>query len=121
MSKRLESLRDLAYKEALKGNGRHRHGAVVLANGGRILAKACNNYDNGCHAEVRAIKRIPHDARSSATEIMVVRARKSQKYGLSKPCPDCREAIREAKIKVVYYSTDGDVLGFETYEDEHDA
>lgn len=117
VSRRLESLKEVAYREALKGTGKHRHGAVVLGNGGRVLAKACNNYDNGYHAEVRAIKRIPHDARSSATEIIVVRAKRAQKWGLSKPCSACAQAIRDAKIKVVYYSTDGDVLGFETYGD----
>src|SRR5687768_1375880 len=121
MSKRLQSLKDLAYKEALKGKGKFRHGAVVVANGGRVLAKACNNYANGYHAEVRAIKRIPYDARDSATEIVVVRALRHRKWGLSKPCANCRAAIKEAKIKVVYYSTDGDVLGFENYGEEHDS
>lgn len=115
MSKRLEALKEIAYKEALKSTGVQRHGAVVLGNGGKILARACNNYENGCHAETRAIKRIPHEAKDSAQELMVVRIRKSQKYGLSKPCPECAAAIKEANIKVVYYSTDGDVLGFETY------
>ena len=109
---------EVAYKEALKSTGRHRHGAIVLGNGGRVLAKACNNYDSGYHAEVRALRRIPHDARSSATELIVVRARKDRKFGLSKPCPACQAAIREAKIKVVYYSTNGDVLGFDTYNEE---
>lgn len=117
MSNRLKKLKETAYKEALKSDGKQRHGAVVVGNGGRILAKACNNYDNGYHAEVRALKRVPHDAKDSAEELVVVRARKNQKYGLSKPCSDCAAALRAAKIKVVYYSTDGDVLGYETYDD----
>ncbi len=114
MTKRLDSLKEIAYKEALKSTGRHKHGAVVLA-GSRILAKACNNYANEAHAEVRALKRVPHDAKELVDELIVVRARKSQKYGLSKPCKECQKAIKEANIKVVYYSTDGDVLGYETY------
>lgn len=118
MSKRLERLKEAAYKEALKGTGKQRHGAVVVGNGGRILAKACNNYDNGYHAEVRALKRVPHDAKDSVEEIMVVRARKNQKFGLSKPCPECQAALKAAKIKVVYYSTNGDVLGYETYDEQ---
>lgn len=118
MSKRLKKLKELAHKEALKCKGRQKHGAVVVGNGGRILAKACNNYDNGCHAETRALGRVPHDAKGCAEELVVVRARKSQKYGLSKPCPACQLAIREANIRVVYYSTDGDVLAYETYGDE---
>lgn len=113
----MQSLCDIAYKEALKGTGQHRHGAVVMGNGGRILAKACNNYGNGNHAEIRALKRIPHDARESATVIVVVRAMKRKKFGLSRPCPDCQRAIREANIKIVYYSLDGEVLGLETYGD----
>lgn len=116
MSKRLDSLSEIAYKEALKCTGKQKHGAVILATGGRVLAKACNNYDNERHAEVRAIKRVPHDAMDSISELIVVRARKSQKFGLSKPCAECTQAIKDANIKVVYYSTDGDVLGFETYE-----
>lgn len=118
MSKRLDRLKETAYKEALKGKGKQRHGAVVVGNGGRILAKACNNYDNRCHAEVRAIKRVAHDAKDCIEEIIVVRIRKSQKFGLSRPCPECQAAIKAANIKVVYYSTNGDVLGYETYEDE---
>lgn len=116
MSNRLERLKEAAYKEALKGEGRHRHGAVVTGNGGRILAKACNHYVSGCHAEVRALKRVPHDAKDCVEEIMVVRARKDRKFGLSKPCSKCQAAIKAANIKIIYYSTNGDILGHETYD-----
>lgn len=116
MSKRLNRLADIAHKEALKSKGKHCHGAVVVGNGGRILAKACNNYNNHCHAEVRALKRVSHDNKECVKEIVVVRARKSQKFGMSKPCAKCRAAIKAANIKVVYYSTNGDVLGYETYD-----
>jgi pyrimidine deaminase RibD-like protein len=117
VSRRLASLVEIAYKEALKGVGnKHRHGAVVLA-GGRILAKACNNYKNRYHAEVRALRRIPHDARGTATEIIVVRAMRGRKFGMSRPCPECQKAIREANIRVVYFSTDNEFLGYETYGD----
>lgn len=119
MSKRIERLAETAYKEALKGEGKQRHGAVVIGNGGRILAKACNHYGSGAHAEVRALKRVPHDAKDSVEELVVVRLRKSQKFGLSKPCKECQDAIRAAKVKVVYYSTNGEVLGYETYEDDN--
>jgi len=118
MSKRIERLAEAAYKEALKSSGKQRHGAVVVGNGGRILAKACNHYGSGLHAEVRALKRVAHDAKDSVEELVVVRLRKSQKFGLSKPCKECADAIKAAKIKVVYYSTNGEVLGFDTYEDE---
>lgn len=117
MSNRLEKLKEAAYKEALKSTGKQRHGAVVIGNGGRILAKACNYYDNRSHAEVRALKRVPHDAKEDVEELMVVRATKKKKYGLSKPCEDCQAALKAAKVKVVYYSTDGEVLGFETYDE----
>ncbi len=115
MSKRLDSLVEIAYKEALKGKGKQRHGAVVVGNGGRILAKACNHYGSGAHAEVRALKRVPHDCKDSVEELIVVRARKNQKLGMSRPCKNCREAIKEANVKIVYYSTNGDIL--EVYED----
>jgi pyrimidine deaminase RibD-like protein len=118
MSKRLDRLKEIAYKEALKSDGKQRHGAVVVGISGCILAKACNNYDNGYHAEVRALRRVPHDAKENIEEVMVVRARKNQKYGMSKPCSKCQEALRAAKVKVVYYSTNGDVLGYDTYDSE---
>lgn len=115
MSKRLERLKEAAYKEALKSTGIQRHGAIILGNGGCILAKAFNNYDNGYHAEVRALKRIPHDAKESAKEIIVVRARRNQKFGLSKPCAACEAALRAANILVVYYSTNGELLEHESF------
>jgi tRNA(Arg) A34 adenosine deaminase TadA len=117
MSNRLNSLKEAAYKEALKSEGKFRHGAIVLGNGGRVLAKACNNYDSGFHAEVRALKRVPHDAKDSVEEVVVVRARKDQKYGLSKPCPKCKAALKAARVKVVYFSTNGEVLDVEFYEE----
>ena len=118
MSKRLDRLKEAAYKEALKGLGKQKHGAVVVGNGGKILAKACNHYGSGAHAEVRALKRVPHDAKDSVEEVVVVRARKSQKYGMSKPCPECQATLKAAGIAVVYYSTNGDVLGYETYDEQ---
>lgn len=120
MSNRLEKLKETAYKEALKSKGKQRHGAVVVGNGGRILAKACNYYDNQSHAEVRALKRVPHDAKGDVEELVVVRARKNQKFGLSKPCPECQTALRAARVKAVYYSTDGELLGYESYDDDVD-
>lgn len=120
MSKRLERLAEVAHKEALKGKGKQKHGAVVVGNGGRILARACNHYTSGVHAEVRALKRVPHDAKDSVEELIVVRARKNQKFGMSKPCKACQAAIKAANIKVVYYSTNGEMLGYETYSENTD-
>lgn len=116
MSRRIEKLVEAAYKEALKATGKCRHGAIVVGNGGRILAKACNHYGSGQHAEVRALKRVAHDARDDVEELIVVRILKSQKFGMSRPCKDCRAAIKATKIKVVYFSTSGSLLGQEDYE-----
>jgi len=113
MSKRLKKLVEIAYKEALKSTGRQRHGAVVVGNGGRILAKACNHYGSGLHAEVRALKRVPHDAKGSIEELIVVRVRRDQKFGMSKPCKKCQAAIKDTNIKIVYFSTDGTFLGYD--------
>ena len=117
MSRRIEKLVEAAYKEALKSTGKHRHGAIVIGNGGRILAKACNNYDSRQHAEVRALKRVAHDAKGDVEELIVVRILKSQRFGMSKPCKACRVAIKATNIKVVYFSTSGNFLGQEDYED----
>lgn len=118
MSRRIERLAEAAYKEALKSRGKQRHGAVVIGNGGRILAKACNHYGSGLHAEVRALKRVPHDAKDSIEELIVVRARKNQKFGMSKPCKECRAALKKANIKVVWYSTNGEFIACEVFSDE---
>src|SRR5271157_768194 len=93
MSKRLKKLVEIAYKEAIKSIGAHQHGAVIIGNGGKILAKACNYYGNGYHAEMRALCRIPHDAKKGAKAILVVRTRKSQRFGLSKPCKRCEKTL----------------------------
>ena len=117
MSRRIEKLVEAAYKEALKGVGKSRHGAVVIGNGGRILAKACNHYGSGQHAEVRALKRVAHDNKDNVEELIVVRILKSQRFGMSKPCKACQAAIKATNIKVVYFSTSGNFLGQEDYED----
>ena len=117
MSRRIEKLVEAAYREALKSTGRHRHGAIVVGNGGRILAKACNHYGSGQHAEVRALKRVAHDAKDDVEELIVVRILKSQKFGMSKPCKSCQAAIKKTRIKVVYFSTSGSVLGQEDYSE----
>ncbi len=116
MSRRIEKLVEAAYKEALKGIGKCRHGAVVVGNGGRILAKACNHYGSGQHAEVRALKRVAHDAKDDVVELIVVRILKSQKFGMSKPCKACQAAIKATNIKIVYFSTSGSILGQEDYD-----
>jgi tRNA(Arg) A34 adenosine deaminase TadA len=118
VSNRLERFVEIAYKEALKGHGKQRHGAVVVGNGGRILAKACNHYGSGLHAEVRALRRVPHDAKESIEEVIVVRLRKNQKFGMSRPCRACQAALKAANIKVVYFSTNSGVLGCETFSNE---
>lgn len=108
-SSKLKMLCELAYREAKKAKGKHKHAAIILANG-KILAKACNNYDNERHAEVRALKRVPHEVKDLIDEIVVVRIRKSQRFGMSKPCKECQEAIKEANIKVVYYTTNEETI-----------
>lgn len=115
MSRRIDRLVEAAYKEALKSTGRHRHGAIVVGSGGRILAKACNHYGSGQHAEVRALKRVAHDAKDDVEELIVVRILKSQKFGLSRPCKACQTAIKATNIRVVYFSTSNSVLGEEFY------
>jgi len=118
MSNRIASLALVALREALKVPHQHRHGALVLASGGRVLAKGCNDYQKGKHAEISALNKVPHDAKGSVEELIVVRARRDKANGpfaLSKPCPQCQKAMKEAGVKTVRYSVDGEIIATEYY------
>lgn len=94
----------IANKTAQQGKHHsHRVGAVVV-RGGKVLASAYNisrpfGRDNGGrHAEERALNNLDGRDFSGAT-LYVTR------YGrtMSRPCPQCMEAIVRANIKKVVY------------------
>ncbi len=81
----------------------HRHGAVVVS-GGRILGKGFNDYIRNRHAEICAMGKSWASELKDAT-LYIVRLRKEQPYGLSRPCPECLKSIRAAGIKRIVFST----------------
>lgn len=97
--------------------------AAVLYKGGSILRIASNNLktlsyrkkyfqhgDPSRHAEMNAIHNIPRDVVSSCS-LLVVRINKFKKIQSSKPCLACANALYDAGIKRVFYSSySGEIL-----------
>jgi pyrimidine deaminase RibD-like protein len=94
---------EIATKLAESVEFNHRHGTVVVS-GGRILGKGRNCYKTGMHAECSALSSNWRSEFSGAI-IYIVRLRKSQRYGLSLPCPKCMAKIKACGISKICYST----------------
>lgn len=109
----------LAVDTAKSSQGKFRVGAVLLYRG-RVVATATNSATKThpfqakladrvgrpektvLHAEVAALVR----CRSQVDTIVVARVDKAGRLRLSKPCPVCALAIREAGIQNVYFSNE---------------
>jgi len=109
----------LAVDTAKTSPGKFRVGAVLLYRG-RVVATATNAATKThplqarladrvgrpektvLHAEVAALVR----CRSQVDTIVVARVDKANQLRLSKPCPVCELAIREAGVMTIYYSTE---------------
>lgn len=93
-----------------------KHGAVIVKNG-KTVAVGVNvdvNFNRivtdpktqaSIHAEVAALNSAKKMDLTGAT-IYVARTNRTGKPLMSKPCPRCQEAIKEAGIKKVYYTID---------------
>lgn len=94
---------------------RQRHGAVVV-KGGRVLALGLNSMRNDpksaepCetkleylseHAELAALRRVKNP---EGITLYVSRISRDGKPALSRPCQNCAEALRLAKVKAVCYT-----------------
>jgi deoxycytidylate deaminase len=98
--------------------------ALVTDSRGHILSKGENSYSKThplqkrmaqseeeeervfLHAEISALVKIRW---GKPTTIYVARLKKDGEYGMSRPCPICMRAIREAGINRVVYTTDDGV------------
>lgn len=92
---------------------RFHHGCIILFRGKKIV-EAWNQEGIFDHAEIRAIKRL-HDVlhqprKIKRCKLYVARFSKNGTCGLSLPCQFCRDAIKAAGIKRVYYSSDCDQI-----------
>lgn len=105
VTKRIKRFLEVAYQESLKVEGNHRLGAV-LVRGGKIISKGRNNYCNQMHAEVSTLGRAWKSERVGC-DLFVVRCRKNQRFGMSKPCPNCTAFIKDSGVKRVFF-TDND-------------
>ena len=66
------------------------------------------------HAEINALSRIKDcDYDPKKLAIYVYRIKKIKKYGMARPCPSCMQAIKDAGIKTIYYTTE------DGYAEEH--
>ena len=95
---------EMAYKNCANStHPQHRMTALVV-KGGSVLSIAHNLDKRRGHCETRALR--PHQDFKGAT-IIIVRSNGR----ISKPCPNCRAAIKRAGIKkVVYINEDCQVV-----------
>ena len=119
-TKRKLSWAEMALKEANKSESKAKVGAVVIGRGGVVLGRGYNisrdnTVDGKKCAEVRAIGKVPYDAKKNIEIVVVVRARKSQKFGLAKPCAHCQEYLKLMGVGTVYY-TNNENEGLEVWK-----
>ena len=88
-----------AVSAADAGHSLYHLGAVVV-KGGKIIGRGCNTALR--HAEVNAIR---NSKGSTKGAIMIVARISPTGLAMAKPCENCREAIRKAGIKRVYYTS----------------
>jgi len=115
-----QRMMELARRTSLKSNSRFRVGCVV-AKGSRVISFGFNNmlkthpssksYGNYLHAEVHALLGLPDDILHKATAY-VARSRRNAGLAYSRPCAACKQALRQAGVRGVYYSTDDQDGGY---------
>ena len=104
---RHERFERIARSDVLKSD-LHRHNvSAMIVRGGQIISRGVNRYhrDGSVHAEVSALSQMTRQkANPDGCDIHVYRFLANGSYGLAKPCRECRQALREAGIKRVWYS-----------------
>ena len=115
----VERLRKVAMRSAKPESGRYRIAAAVLDKQGRVLSTGTNSYmkthpkqkeyaekvaqhhKSFLHAEISALVKVKN---GTPYKMVVVRVGNNGDLRLAEPCPICKEAIRQAGIKVVEYT-----------------
>lgn len=117
LSNRQRKLLNLAARLAETSDVQHRHGAVIVKSGSVISTgvnkwrnKTVNppttagyNPDLSYHAEVDAINHANTDL--TGATIYIARLNKNGEERMSRPCPRCAEAIKEAGIRKIVYTS----------------
>ncbi len=75
------------------------------------MAKKYGHLFECIHSELDALIHARHDL--TKCKVVNVRIKKDGSPGLSKPCPQCQEMLKDHGIEYVYYTTDD---GFEVIE-----
>lgn len=109
----------IMYRGNIIGSGRNTTKSDPIQHRYNSLYRTFNNIENtyprnldGLHAEIAAIKSIPYNmacsVRYNRATLYVVRVAPGLRYGIgmARPCPACINAIRDAGIRNVIYSTD---------------
>ena len=95
-----------------RSNHRQHQLACVIVKGNRIVSYGWNqlkttpvakNKYNMLHAEIHAL--IGQSVKGCTA--YVYREHRNETLAMSKPCPSCELALREAGIKKVYYTKEG--------------
>jgi tRNA(Arg) A34 adenosine deaminase TadA len=99
-------------QELHKSDMHHRHGAVIVAKGGKIVAS--HNFNSpkktttkSIHAEVAVIEKFKERYPKRFLRecfLVVARMNKREEMGNSKPCKACQKYIIRHDIPTVYYS-----------------
>lgn len=114
LSRKQQSMLNIAVKAAQTSELTWKHGAVVVKSG-RVLSIGVNKQRNAemvhtekeylphftVHAEVDALSRVA-DARGAT--IYIARVNGAGEERLSAPCPNCKEALIKAGVKNVIYT-----------------
>jgi len=123
---------NLALRVAETSEVNQKHGAVIV-KGGSVLALGVNTYTNdpkvfpvdyfnesknsllrpnpeaiSVHAEIAAIKRCKPETLAGAT-IYIARISAGGSVGYSAPCDACAEALIQAGVKKIIYTTKGNI------------
>ena len=82
-----------------------------IIKGGKVLSRGFNKkmFDSSIHAEIDALRRLRWQKNGAeGATITVIRYLSNDSFGMSKPCPDCMKALREAGVKRInYFDWDG--------------
>jgi tRNA(Arg) A34 adenosine deaminase TadA len=65
-----------------------------------------NKYKIYLHAEISALVKSHREVDS----LIVVRVNKHKQIASAKPCPICMAAIRDAKVRIIYYTCEGGII-----------
>lgn len=108
---------DVAIRQASRSVETHRHGAAAVV-GRCVVAAGVNRTANPCglrsvHAEMDALWKLPANG-APPDRVVVVRLRRDQPLGNSRPCAACMRALRRAGVRRVTYSTDDPARPFAT-------